>query len=358
MIGRGSHAHTKETNGSKGCLTLQKRKALITGAAGFIGSHLGERLLSDGWTVVGVDNFDNFYDPQIKRRNISSCLANRNFRLIEADIRDVDAMNAACEEGVEIIIHLAAKAGVQPSITQPLLYADVNINGTVTLLEAATKHKIDKFIFGSSSSVYGNNRKVPFAEDDNIDFPISPYAATKKAGELICYTYHHLNGIFVTCLRFFTVYGPRQRPDLAIHKFARLIEDDKPVPVYGDGTMMRDFTYIDDIIDGTIAAIDHLVNSDLCKGQTGVGTVGFRVYNLGESRPITINDLVAELEKALGKKAARKYLPPQPGDVERTYADITKAARELGYNPTIPIEIGLAKFVAWLRSTQMQQKSI
>jgi UDP-glucuronate 4-epimerase len=309
-------------------------RVLVTGAAGFIGSHLCERLLADGWKVVGVDNFDNFYDPQIKRRNISSCLQNENFQLIEEDIRDSAAMDDAVKD-IEIIVHLAAKAGVRPSIAQPLLYADVNIIGTMVMLEAAKRNKIKKFIFGSSSSVYGNNKKVPFSEDDNVDFPISPYAATKKAGELVCHIYHYLYNISITCLRFFTVYGPRQRPDLAIHKFAKLIEQGKPLPVYGDGSMMRDFTYIDDIIDGTIAAMQK------CSG--------FNVFNLGESRPITVNDLVVEMEKALGKKAVIEHQPPQPGDVERTYADVTKAENELDYNPATPIETGLEKFVAWLR---------
>lgn len=310
-------------------------KALITGAAGFIGSHLTQRLLADGWSVVGVDNFDDFYDPQIKRSNLKASLRNNDFCLIEADIRDQTAMDEAIANGIDIIVHLAARAGVRPSIEQPTLYADVNVNGTTVLLEAANKHNIRKFIFGSSSSVYGNNEKVPFSEDDNVDFPISPYAATKKACELICHTYHHLYGIDITCLRFFTVYGPRQRPDLAIHKFASLIEQGKPIPVYGDGSMMRDFTYIDDIINGTLAAMDKCA--------------GFNIYNLGESRPISVNDLIAELEKALGRKAVREYLPAQPGDVERTYADVTRAVNELGYDPSTAIEAGLAKFVAWLR---------
>ena len=323
-------------------------KALITGAAGFIGSHLCERLLNNGWIVAGVDNFDDFYDPQIKRRNIDSCLKNKNFQLAEADIRDSAAVDKAISDGVEVIVHLAAKVGVRPSIAQPLLYADVNINGTVVLLEAAKKHKTNKFIFGSSSSIYGNNKKVPFSEDDNVDFPISPYAATKKAGELICHTYHHLYGICITCLRFFTVFGPRQRPDLAIHKFAKLIEQDKPIPVYGDGTMMRDFTYIDDIINGTVAAIKQLVTPRSGDGAQVTGH-RFSIYNLGQSRPITVNDLIAEIEKALGKKAVKEYLPPQPGDVERTYADVTKAVRELGYKPRTTIEQGLAEFVKWLR---------
>jgi UDP-glucuronate 4-epimerase len=310
-------------------------KVLITGAAGFIGSHLSERLLDDGLMVVGLDNFDDFYNPQIKRQNIKGCLKNKNFQLVEADIRDSAAMDKTVGGGVEIIVHLAARAGVRPSIEKPLLYADVNINGTMVLLEAAKKHKVNKFIFGSSSSVYGNNKKVPFSEGDSVDFPISPYAATKKAGELICHTYHHLYGISITPLRFFTVYGPRQRPDLAIHKFAKLIEQGKPIPVYGDGTMMRDFTYIDDIIDGTVAAMNKCT--------------GFSIYNLGESRPISVNDLIAEIEKALGKKAVKKYLPPQPGDVERTFADVTKAVNELGYKPNTTIQTGLAKFVEWLR---------
>ena len=310
-------------------------RVLITGAAGFIGSHLSRRLLADGFNVVGVDNFDKFYDPKIKRRNIESCLKNKNFRLIEADIRDNAAMDKAVSDNIDIIAHLAARAGVRPSIDLPLLYADVNINGTMVMLETAKKYKIQKFIFASSSSVYGNNKKIPFSEADNVDFPISPYAATKKACELICHTYYHLYKIPTTCLRLFTVYGPCQRPDLAIHKFAKLIEQGKPIPVYGDGSMMRDFTYIDDIIDGVTAAIQK------CDG--------FHIYNLGESRPISVNDLIAELEKALGKKTVRQNIPLQPGDVEKTFADITKAANELGYNPTTTIQAGLAEFVRWLR---------
>ena len=313
-------------------------KAVVTGAAGFIGSHLTERLLNDGWTVVGVDSFDGFYDPQIKRRNIAGCLLNPRFTLVEADIRDKAAMDKAIPGDVETIVHLAARAGVRPSIAEPLLYTDVNVNGTVVLLEAARERGIPKFIFASSSSVYGNSRKVPFSEADNVDFPISPYAATKKAGELICHTYYHLHGIAINCLRFFTVYGPRQRPDLAIHKFARLIEAGKPVPTYGDGTMMRDFTYIDDIINGVVAAIDRCI--------------GYEIYNLGESRPISVNDLIAELEFALGKKAVKTHLPLQPGDVNRTFADVSKAERDLGYRPSTDIRTGLAKFVAWLRQQQ------
>lgn len=310
-------------------------KVIVTGAAGFIGSHLCERLLKDGWLVVGVDNFDNFYDPKIKRDNIKTCLVNPRYRLIEADIRDASKMNDIISKGADVIVHLAAKAGVRPSIEQPTLYADVNINGTMSLLEAARKNHIGKFIFASSSSVYGNNKKVPFSESNNVDYPISPYAATKKAGELLCHTYHHLYGVSLTCLRFFTVYGPRQRPDLAIHKFARLIEQGKPIPVFGDGSMQRDFTYIDDIIDGTMAAIDK------CDG--------FNIYNLGESRPISVSNLIKELEKALGKKAIIEHKPLQPGDVEKTFADVSKARRELGYDPYTEITSGLEQFIKWLR---------
>ncbi len=313
-------------------------KAIVTGAAGFIGSHLTERLLKDGWTVVGVDSFDAFYDPAIKRRNIAASLSHPAFRLIEADIRDRAAMERAVEHGADVIVHLAARAGVRPSIAEPALYADVNINGTVTLLEAAREQGIPKFVFASSSSVYGNNRKVPFSEDDNVDFPISPYAATKKAGELICHTFHHLHGLAINCLRFFTVYGPRQRPDLAIHKFARLIEDGKPIPVYGDGTMMRDFTYIDDILNGIVAAMERCT--------------GYEIYNLGESQPIALSELIAELEHALGKKAVRQQLPLQPGDVNRTYADVAKAESRLGYRPSTDIRTGLARFVDWFRQEQ------
>ena len=315
----------------------QSMKAVVTGAAGFIGSHLTERLLKEGWTVTGVDNFDAFYDPGVKRRNLAGCLSDPSFRLVEADIRDANAMQDAIARDTDVIVHLAARAGVRPSIAEPQLYMDVNINGTVVLLEAARKQNVGRFIFASSSSVYGNNRKVPFSEDDNVDFPISPYAASKKAGELICHTYHHLYGIAINCLRFFTVYGPRQRPDLAIHKFARLIEAGKPIPVYGDGTMMRDFTYIDDILHGVMAAIDRCTD--------------YEIFNLGESQPISVTDLISELETALGKKAIQESLPLQPGDVDRTFADVSKAEVQLGYKPSTDIRTGLARFVEWLRAS-------
>jgi UDP-glucuronate 4-epimerase len=311
-------------------------KALVTGAAGFIGSHLSERLTSDGWDVVGLDNFDPFYSEEVKRRNIAGLVSSGKFELIEGDIRDAECVGDILRRGdIDIIVHLAAKAGVRPSIEDPLGYQDVNINGTMVMLESAVKNDVKNFVFASSSSVYGNNEKVPFSETDNVDYPISPYAATKKACELLCHTYSHLYGIGMTCLRFFTVYGPRQRPDLAIHKFARLIEAGEAIPVFGDGSMKRDFTYIDDIINGVVAAMER------CGG--------YEVYNLGESRPVRLDDLITAIENALGKKAIINRLPEQPGDVKQTYADIGKAQRELDYSPKTEVSAGLANFVRWLR---------
>jgi UDP-glucuronate 4-epimerase len=308
----------------------------VTGAAGFIGSHLCRRLMAEDSRVVGLDNLDPFYDPAIKQRNLRELLSDKRFTFVEGDIRD-----ASCVEGLlnksrpDSVVHLAAKAGVRPSIEDPVSYTDVNLNGTTVMLEAAHQCGVGRFIFASSSSVYGNNPKVPFSETDPVDNPISPYAATKKAGELLCHTYSHLYGMNITCLRFFTVYGPRQRPDLAIHKFARLIEAGKPIPVYGDGSMERDFTYIEDILDGVTAAIKK------CRG--------YAIYNLGESRPVRLDVLIAELEKALGKKAIQTRLPMQPGDVLRTYADVTRAQRDLGYQPKTELHYGLARFVEWMR---------
>lgn len=310
---------------------------LVTGAAGFIGSHLSERLLKEGRRVVGLDCLDDFYDPKIKRANLAACMGNSNFRLVEGDIRDSRAVEDALV-GCDLVVHLAARAGVRPSIENPLLYQDVNIRGTNVILETMRKLGTKKMVFASSSSVYGNNSKVPFSESDVVDNPISPYAATKKAGELICHTYHHLFGMDTTCLRFFTVYGARQRPDLAIHKFSRLIIDGKPIPVFGDGSMMRDHTYIDDIIAGVVAAIDR------CHG--------YHIYNLGESRPVSLSDLISTIENALGKKAIINRLPLQPGDVHQTYADVTRARTELGYNPSTAIEAGIQAFVAWLKTAR------
>ena len=311
-------------------------KILVTGAAGFIGSHLCERLISLGYTVTGLDNFDHFYERSIKESNTAGLNTSNNFKLIEGDIRDADVIDGICKVNqFDFIVHLAAKAGVRPSIADPVGYADVNINGTVIMLQAAKKFNIKNFIFASSSSIYGNNKKVPFSETDNVDNPISPYAATKKAGELLCYTYSRLYDINMSCLRFFTVYGPRQRPDLAIHKFCKLIMDDKPIPFFGDGSMIRDFTYIDDLIDGVVKAIDK------CSS--------YEIYNLGESRPIRLDSLVSEIEKALGKKAILDKKPVPPGDVKQTYADVGKAKKQLGYNPNTEIAAGLKNFVEWLK---------
>lgn len=311
-------------------------KIVVTGGAGFIGSHLCAALLRAGHGVVALDNFDGFYDPTVKRRNLGPVLGHSRFKLIEGDIRRPEDVLRSLGEGADAVVHLAARAGVRPSIEQPLLYEEVNVRGTMVLLEACRRIPACRFIFGSSSSVYGNNEKVPFAECDNVDAPISPYAATKRAGELLCRTYHHLYGMAITCLRFFTVYGPRQRPDLAIHKFARLIEAGRSIPVFGDGSMMRDFTYIDDIIDGVMRAIER------CSG--------FAIYNLGGSRPVSVGELIAALEKALGKKAKIERLPMQPGDVNQTFADVTLARRELGYEPRTELDVGLARFVEWFRS--------
>ena len=309
---------------------------LVTGAAGFIGSHLCDALLHAGHRVVGLDSFDALYDPRIKRRNIAEALANPDFLLNEGDIRDAAAVSNALAFKPDVVVHLAARAGVRSSIEQSVLYQDVNVGGTTVLLEAARRLPGCRFIFGSSSSVYGNNPKVPFAESDPVDHPISPYAASKRAGELLCWTYHHLYSMPVTCLRFFTVYGPRQRPDLAIHKFARLMCAGKPIPVFGDGTMARDYTYIDDILQGVLGAIDR------CDG--------FSLYNLGVSRPILLGDLIAALENALGIKAVIDRQPLQPGDVLQTYADVSRAQRDLGYDPRTDLATGLARFVAWFRS--------
>jgi UDP-glucuronate 4-epimerase len=312
-------------------------KVLVTGAAGFIGSHLCEQLIADDVHVVGLDNFDPFYSKEIKYQNIRAACVNDIFKLVEGDIRDASLVDSILDKGsIDVIVHLAAKAGVRPSIEDPIGYQDVNVNGTVVMLEAARKFGIKKFIFASSSSVYGNNEKVPFAETDNVDFPISPYAATKKAGELICHTYSHLYGIEMTCLRFFTVYGPRQRPDLAIHKFAKLMESDQPIPVFGDGSMQRDFTYIDDIVNGIVTSMER------CKG--------YEIYNLGESQPVRLDVLICEIEKALGTKAIINHLPVQPGDVNQTYADVRKAKEKLDYDPKTEISVGLARFVEWLRT--------
>jgi UDP-glucuronate 4-epimerase len=321
------------------------KNILITGGAGFIGSHLVDQLLCEGaWNVTVVDDFNDFYDPSIKRENIGANLANRNFKVIEADIRDHAVLErASANASYDCIVHLGARAGVRPSLRQPRLYVETNVNGTLNLLELARASGVRQFIFGSSSSVYGINPKVPFSEDDPIFNPISPYAATKAAGELLCHAYAHLYDLRIVCLRFFTVYGARQRPDLAIHKFAQLISAGRPVPVFGDGTTRRDYTYIDDIISGVRAAIDY----DASK---------FEIINLGESRTVELRELISLLENALDMRAEIDRQPQQPGDVPQTFADITKARRLLGYNPQTQIEKGIVKFVEWFRESNSIRK--
>ena len=313
---------------------------LVTGGAGFIGSHLVERLLSDGRRVVVLDNFDAFYDPEVKERNVASALGRPGFELVRGDIRDREAVEAAFRAGpIAAVVHLAARAGVRPSIEQPELYVSVNLDGTARVLEAARRHGVTTFVFGSSSSVYGNNPKVPFAEDDPVDSPISPYAATKRGGELLAHTYHHLYRMNVACLRFFTVYGPRQRPDLAIHKFAALMADGRPVPVFGDGTNGRDYTYVDDIVEGVVRAAARIR--------------GFRIWNLGGSSPVPLDDLVARLGAGLGVAPELLRLPRQPGDVDRTWADIARAAEELGWAPRTGFDSGLERFLTWFRNERV-----
>lgn len=314
-------------------------RVLITGAAGFIGSHVTEQLLERGATVLGIDNFNRFYDPAIKRSNIAASLKNTRFTLETADITDAPAMAqifAAFKP--DRVVHLAAWAGVRPSIEQPALYQKVNIEGTTNLLECCRQSGVKHFVFASSSSVYGDRENVPFCETDNVDNPISPYAATKKAGELLCYTYHHLFDISTHCLRFFTVYGPRQRPEMAIAKFTRLLAAGRPITLFGDGTSSRDYTYIDDIVSGVIASTER------CDG--------YRVYNLGESKTIELRQLVDVIAGALGVSPSIEWLPMQPGDVQRTFAEISRARSELDYAPQINIEEGVRRYVAWFRDQE------
>lgn len=313
---------------------------LVTGGAGFIASHLIDLLLGDDRNrITVIDNFNDFYNPSIKRANVASHLASGNYRLVEADIADAPKVfELFAQEKFDVVVHLAARAGVRPSLSDPLEYERSNIKGTYTLLEAAQRYEVPQFVFGSSSSVYGINAKVPFSEEDAISQPISPYAATKIAGEAACHVYSHLYGMRIICLRFFTVYGARQRPDLAIHKFARLIAGNQTVPIFGDGSSQRDYTYIDDILSGIVGAINYRASN-------------FEIFNLGESQTIELRRLVELLEDALGKKAILDYQPAQPGDVPITFANIEKAQRLLGYNPQTRIEDGILEFVKWFRAT-------
>ena len=333
---------------------------LITGGCGFIGSHLVEHLLKSGHSVINIDNFDDFYDYRIKIRNtldstgytssfkftnreddiniVINTSKSENYKLYYQDIRYIDKLKTIFENHkIDFIIHLAALAGVRPSIENPLDYEAVNIRGTQNLWELCKEFGIHKFIYASSSSVYGNSDKVPFSETDNVDRPISPYAATKKAGELLGHVYHHLYHIDMIHLRFFTVYGPRQRPDLAIHKFTKLILDDDEIPFYGNGSTARDYTYIDDIIDGIMKSVLYLESREKV----------YEIINLGENEVVTLSEMLSELEKALGKSANKKMLPMQAGDVLKTNADITKAKTLIGYEPTTNFQNGIKKFVEW-----------
>jgi UDP-glucuronate 4-epimerase len=315
-------------------------KILLTGGAGFIGSHLAEALLKRGDQVDCLDNFNDYYDPAIKRENIKQSLNYSTYQLIEGEILDFELLSRLFDKNnYDAVVHLAARAGVRPSLKEPFLYQEVNIRGTMNLLEMGRIHRIQKFIFASTSSVYGKNKKVPFSEADAVDQPVSPYAATKRAAEIIAYTYHHLYQIAITCLRFFTVYGPRQRPDMAIHKFAELIYSGKSIQMFGDGQSERDYTYVDDIIHGVTQAIDR--------------TAGYKIYNLGESRTTSLIRLIELIEENLNKKAIIQPMPFQPGDVPITYADISLAKSELAYRPGIPVEVGIKRFVEWF----LQQKN-
>ncbi len=321
---------------------------LVTGGAGFIGSHLCEALVRQGLRVVLLDNFNEFYSPSLKMANLAEVRraaegSSGTLIMLRGDIRSAGDLERAFTALVETggnaaVVHLAAMAGVRPSIENPLLYNEVNITGTLNVLECCRRFGVSRLAFASSSSVYGNNEKVPFSEDDPVDHPISPYAATKKAGELLCHNYHHLYGLSVACLRFFTVYGPRQRPDLAIHKFARLIHAGKPIPFFGDGSTQRDYTYITDTLQGIIGALEWFAASSAPM---------YEIFNLGESRTVDLSTLVELLGRALAQCPEINRMPLQPGDVQRTYADISRARRMLGYAPEVAIEEGLTRFVEW-----------
>ena len=326
------------------------KRILLTGGAGFIGSHLAEALLRGGAQLSIVDNLDTFYSPEWKKANLETIRRSGNFDFFEQDIRAMDGLReVVAKVRPAAIIHLAARAGVRPSIEQPLLYDQVNVSGTVNLLEACREFQVSRLVFGSSSSVYGESRHAPFSEKQTDLHPISPYAATKLAGELYCYTYAHLYKLPVVALRFFTVYGPRQRPDLAIHKFVARIEAGKTIPIFGDGETGRDYTYVDDIVAGILGALRYDFSS----------TDGppFEICNLGNSSPVKLSELVHLLENATGKKAVIQREAPQQGDVPLTWADVSKAGKLLGYRPQTPLEDGLKKFVAWYRAADPRTRA-
>jgi UDP-glucuronate 4-epimerase len=315
-------------------------RIFLTGAAGFIGSHLARALLARGDSVVGFDDFNDFYDPAIKRRNVDETRKlGGDFHVVEGDLRVAEDVNSALGD-VDVVVNLAARAGVRPSLEQPVLYTDTNVRGLVHILEAMRVRGLKKLVHASSSSVYGGQEKVPFSEDDPINLPWSPYAATKRSNELMLATWHHLYGIESHALRFFTVFGPGQRPDLAIAKFISLIEQDKPIPFFGDGTTGRDYTYIDDIVQGVVSSIDRVK--------------GCEIINLGGDEPVTLTQMVKTIEQVMGKKAKLDRKPVQPGDVPRTMADVNKARRMLGYEPKTSFSEGVAKQYAWWKQFKIQ----
>jgi UDP-glucuronate 4-epimerase len=320
-------------------------RALVTGAAGFIGSHIADALIERGWSVTGLDNLDAFYDPAVKRANLEGASRDPRFRFVEGDVRDLPLMRRLVEESEpDVVVHMAARAGVRPSIEQPTLYADVNVAGTAAVCEAAIRAGVDRLVIASSSSVYGDDAVVPFREDDPALHPVSPYAATKRAAELICQAWAALVPTArIVSLRFFTVYGPRQRPDLAIHKFTRLLLEGRPIPFFGDGSTSRDYTYITDILGGVLGAIAYTARS----------SGGHEIFNLGESATTTLSELVRLLEEATGRRATLERLPRQQGDVSRTFADISRARAVLGYAPTIPVGEGIPRFVEWYRGARV-----
>lgn len=313
---------------------MKNMNILVTGGGGFIGSNLIDKLLFLGHKVICYDNFDSFYDKKDKIENLVNACKHQFFFLIEGDINNqADLEECFSLQPIDMVIHLAAKAGIRASIENSSSYYATNVTGTFNVLEAMKKNSVYKLIFASSSSVYGNNRKVPFSESDPVDSPISPYAASKKTGELLCHTYHHLYGFDVFCLRFFTVFGPRQRPDLAIHKFTNLVMQDKAIPIYGDGSTVRDYTYIDDVLDGVIGAMNHLK--------------GYEIINLGESRTISLKRMIEVLEEAMNKKIKVDRFPMQPGDVDITFANIAKSKKLIGYYPKWNFEDGIKEFLKW-----------
>lgn len=322
---------------------MTPERVLVTGAAGFIGSTLVDRLLAEGRSVVGFDSFDPFYPEQQKQRNLVAALDHAAFELVRGDIRDAERLEQTLSTGeFDGVVHLAALAGVRPSLERPAEYADVNVRGTAQLLEAAVRRGAPRVVFASSSSVYGEREDGPFRETDAVERPVSPYAATKRAAELVAHSFHHAFGISVTCARIFTAYGPRQRPDLAIRKFAELMRRREPVPIFGDGSSLRDFTFVDDLVDGLVRALD----CDL----------GYAILNFGAGRKISVLEVVKLLEQSLGVQAEIEWLPAQTGDVPRTWADITAARESLGYLPHVDFEEGVRRFVAWLNDAPEDER--